>query len=73
MSPVQKHRGEYPSLYVAIESIAIKKSLELATLQRVRWFNHHRLLEPIEHIPSVEAEANYWRPLGNTTETVTSI
>jgi putative transposase len=40
-----------------------KESVELATLQWVHWFNHHRLLEPIGYIPPVEAEANYWRLL----------
>jgi putative transposase len=37
-----------------------KESVELATLQWVHWFNHHRLLEPIGYIPPAEAEANYW-------------
>ena len=32
----------------------------LATLQRVFWLNHHRLLELIGYIPPAEAEANYW-------------
>jgi hypothetical protein len=27
-----------------------KESLELATLEWVSWFNHHRLLEPIGYI-----------------------
>ena len=40
-----------------------KESLELATLEWVSWFNHHRLLEPIGHIPPAEAEANYHRRL----------
>ena len=40
-----------------------KESLELATLEWVSWFNHHRLLEPIGHIPPAEAEANYYRHL----------
>lgn len=40
-----------------------KESLELATLQWVSWFNHHRLLEPIGYIPPAEAEANYYRHL----------
>ena len=35
--------------------------MELATLQWVSWFNHHRLLEPIGYIPPAEAEANYYR------------
>jgi putative transposase len=40
-----------------------KESLELATLEWVSWFNHHRLLEPIGYIPPAEAEANYYRRL----------
>lgn len=40
-----------------------KKSLELATLEWVSWFNHHRLLEPIGYIPPAKAEANYYRHL----------
>ena len=27
----------------------------------VAWFNHHRLLEPIDYIPPAVAEANYWQ------------
>ena len=46
-----------------------KESLELATLQWVSWFNHHRLLEPIGYIPPAEAEANYYRQLTEKTET----
>ena len=42
-----------------------KESVELATLQWVSWFNHHRLLEPIGYIPPAEAEANYYRQLAN--------
>jgi putative transposase len=38
-----------------------RESVELATLQWVHWFNHHRLLEPIGYIPPAEAEANYWK------------
>ena len=40
-----------------------KESLELATLEWVSWFNHHRLLEPIGYIPPAEAEENYYRKL----------
>jgi putative transposase len=40
-----------------------KAAVELATLEWVAWFNHHRLLEPIGYIPPAEAEANYWRQL----------
>jgi putative transposase len=38
-----------------------KEAVELATLEWVSWFNHHRLLGPIGDIPPAEAEANYWR------------
>ena len=38
-----------------------REALELATLEWVSWFNHHRLLGPIGYIPPAEAEANYWR------------
>ena len=46
-----------------------KESLELATLDWVSWFNHHRLLEPIGYIPPVEAEENYYRQLASQTVT----
>ena len=42
-----------------------KESLELATLEWVAWFNHHRLLEPIGYIPPAEAEENYYRQLAS--------
>jgi putative transposase len=38
-----------------------REEVELATLEWVSWFNHHRLLAPIGYIPPAEAEANYWR------------
>lgn len=44
-----------------------KESLELATLEWVSWFNHHRLLEPIGYIPPAEAEENYYRQLASQT------
>ena len=47
-----------------------KESLELATLEWVSWFNHHRLLEPIGYIPPAEAEDNYCRQLSSQTATV---
>ena len=40
-----------------------KASVELATLEWVSWFNHHRLLAPIGYIPPAEAEKNYYRQL----------
>ena len=38
-----------------------QESVELATLEWVSWFNHHRLMEPLGYIPPAEAEANYYR------------
>jgi putative transposase len=40
-----------------------REAVELATLEWVSWFNHHRLLEPLGYIPPVEAEANYYKQL----------
>ena len=37
-----------------------REAVELATLEWVSWFNHHRLLEPLGYIPPAEAEANYY-------------
>jgi putative transposase len=37
------------------------EAVELATLEWVAWFNHHRLLEPIGNVPPAEAEATYYR------------
>jgi transposase InsO family protein len=48
-----------------------KESVELATLEWVAWFNHHRLLEPIGYIPPAEAEANYYRHLARQASIVT--
>jgi transposase InsO family protein len=40
-----------------------RDAVELATLEWVSWFNHHRLMEPLGYIPPAEAEANYYRQL----------
>ena len=42
-----------------------REAVELATLEWVSWFNHHRLLEPIGYVPPAEAEADYWRRLAS--------
>jgi len=42
-----------------------KESLELATLEWVSWFNHHRLLAPIGYIPPAKAKENYYRQLAS--------
>jgi putative transposase len=40
-----------------------KETVELATLEWLHWFNHHRLLEPIGYIPPTEGDANRHRTL----------
>ncbi|KVD85156.1 transposase [Burkholderia sp. ABCPW 14] len=45
-----------------------RESVELATLEWVAWYNHHRLMEPLGYIPPAEAEANYYRQLRNAAE-----
>jgi putative transposase len=47
------------------------ESLELASLEWVSWFNHHRLMEPISCRP--KAEANYCRQLAEKTGTPVSL
>ena len=37
-----------------------KDSVELATLEWVAWFNHHRILAPIGYITPAEAEEQYY-------------
>ena len=46
------------------------EAVELATLEWVSWFNHHRLLEPIGYIPPAEAEANYYQQLAMTEDAI---
>ncbi len=47
--------------------------LEIATLEWVDWFNHHRLFHELGRIPPAEFEANNYRPPtpGNTAESLT--
>ena len=47
-----------------------REAVELATLEWVSWFNHHRLLESIGYIPPAEAEANYYRQFSEQTMSV---
>ncbi len=42
-----------------------KEAVELATLEWVSWFNHHRLMAHLGYIPPAEAEANYHRQLAS--------
>jgi len=37
------------------------QAVELATLEWVAWFNHHRLTQPLGYVPPAEFEANYHR------------
>ena len=49
-----------------------REAVELATLEWVSWFNHHRLLGSIGYIPPAEAEANYWRQQAGAESTTES-
>jgi putative transposase len=62
--------GLYKAEVIHRRSWPTRESVELATLEWVSWFNHHRLLEPIGYIPPAEAEANYYRQLASQTSTV---
>jgi len=42
-----------------------REAVELATLDWVSWFNHHRLLKPLGYIPPAETEANYYKQLSS--------
>lgn len=47
-----------------------KQAVELATLEWVAWFNHHRLMEPLSYLPPAEFEANYHRQRAGQTASV---
>ncbi|WP_322005810.1 IS3 family transposase [Paraburkholderia tropica] len=55
--------GLYKAELIHRRTWKTRESVELATLQWVAWFNHHRLMEPLGYIPPAEAEANYYRQL----------
>ena len=62
--------GLYKAEVIHRRSWPTRESVELATLEWVSWFNHHRLLKPIGYIPPAEAEANYYRHLASQTSMV---
>ena len=37
------------------------EDIEIATLEWVWWFNHHRLLEPLGYLPPAEYEDAFYR------------
>ncbi|WP_156516829.1 IS3 family transposase [Paraburkholderia caribensis] len=55
--------GLYKAELIHRRTRKTRESVELATLEWVAWFNHHRLMEPLGYIPPAEAEANYYRQL----------
>ena len=61
--------GLYKAEVIHRRSWPTRESVELATLEWVSWFNHHRLLGSIGYIPPAEAEANYYRQLASQTLT----
>jgi transposase InsO family protein len=62
--------GLYKAEVIHRRSWPTRESVELATLEWVSWFNHHRLLGPIGYVPPAEAEANYYRQLASQTPMV---
>jgi putative transposase len=53
--------GLYKAEVIHRRSWQTPEAVEIATLEWVSWFNHHRLLEPIGYIPPAEFEATYFR------------
>ncbi len=47
-----------------------KQAVELATLEWVSWFNHHRLMGPLGNVPPAEFEANYHQQRAGQAPTV---
>ncbi len=47
-----------------------KQAVELATLEWVSWFNHHRLMGPLGNVPPAEFEANYHQQRAGQAATV---
>lgn len=52
--------GLYKAEEIHRQSWRNREQVELATLDWVHCFNHKRLLGPIGHVPSAEAEAAYY-------------
>jgi transposase InsO family protein len=47
-----------------------KQAVELATLEWVSWFNHHRLMGPLGNVPPAQFEANYQQQRAGQAATV---
>jgi putative transposase len=62
--------GLYKAEVIHRRSWPTRESVELATLEWVSWFNHHRLLGSIGYVPPAEAEANYYRQLASQSSMV---
>ena len=55
--------GLYKAEVIHRRTWKTREAVELATLTWVSWYNNHRLMGPLGHIPPAEAEANYYRQL----------
>ncbi len=55
--------GLYKAEVVHRRSWRTLQDVELATLEWVRWYNHHRLLGPLGYVSPAEAEEVYNRNL----------
>ncbi len=73
IEPSEGSKGDSYDNALAETINGLYKAVELATLEWVSWFNHHRLLEPIGYIPPAEAEANYYLQLARQTTEVADL
>jgi putative transposase len=60
--------GLYKTELIHRRTWKTRESVEIATLEWVAWYNHHRLMEPLGYIPPAEAEANYYGQLRNAAD-----
>ncbi len=64
MRQAERDAGHSPGLKTdERERLKDLEDVEFATLERVWWFNHHRLLGPIRDVPPAELEEQYYRSL----------
>lgn len=57
--------GLYKAEVIHRKSGKNRAEVELATLTWVDWYNNHRLLERLGHIPPAEAEQAYYASVVN--------
>ncbi|QIE29682.1 hypothetical protein SBC2_77580 (plasmid) [Caballeronia sp. SBC2] len=48
-------QGQYKAVLIHRRTWKIRESVELATMEWVAWFDHHRLMEALGYILPIEA------------------